>query len=468
MLDRTDETIVAVSSAPGCGAVGILRLSGSGAIGIVDMVARTDDGAPLSALPGWRRVSGAVRVIEELEAPAAFYLFRAPRSYTRQDLVEIQTIGSPPLLDMLRRRLIELGARHAEPGEFTARAFLSGAMDLSSAEAVAGIIRAQSDTQLRAARRLMDGELSRRVAEARDELAELMALVEAEIDFAEEPIDFITPAQLKERLHRVGGKLEDWLAGGQSLERFGNVAQILLFGAPNAGKSSLMNRLSGTDRAICAAAAGTTRDILSAPVSLGGREAILLDTAGVDSSEDEIIAAARAMAVSAADRVDLVCVVADLTQPEDRHVVDWIRRLAPPKVVMAANKCDRLAAAELMAGVARLEKLGLGPVCAVSALRGDGIGSLRTILAESLGEQTATTLGEALLLSERQRSAVTEAAAGIRRAGELAERADDTIDCADLLAFELREALDALGSVTGEVTTEDLLSRVFASFCIGK
>jgi tRNA modification GTPase len=467
MLDRVDDTIVAISSAPGYGALGIVRLSGPEAIHIADRMASAAAGGPLASRPGSTRVSGEVLIDATIRLPAVFYVFRAPHSYTRQDMVEIHTVGSPPALDLVRRRALDLGALAAEPGEFTARAFLNGAMDLASAEAVAGIIRAQTDTQLRASRRMMDGELSRHVRESRDTLAELVALVEADIDFAEEPIEFITPSALRDRLADIDARLQPLLQGEASAERLEVLPRILLFGPPNAGKSSLMNRLSGTSRAICAAAGGTTRDILSAPIRLGRAEAILLDTAGVDRSEDEIVAQARAMTLSEAERVDLICVVVDVTSADDEHLCSTVRSLEAP-VVVAANKSDLVSASQLTDVVDGLKRWRTGPVCAVSAKDGSGIDMLRARFAEALGTTATTTLGEAVVLSERQRQAVRDASEAIQRAVELSENATETIDCADLLAFELREALDALGSVTGEVTTEDLLAQVFANFCIGK
>ncbi len=468
MLDRLDETIVAISSAPGFGVLGIVRLSGPKAITIADCMAATDTGEPLAGRPGSTRVSGNVQIDDGAGLPAAFYLFRAPHSYTRQDIVEIHTVGSPAALDLVRRKAIELGALAAGPGEFTARAFLSGAMDLASAEAVAGMIRAQTDTQLRASRRMMDGTLAKHITEVRNELAELLALVEADIDFAEEPIEFITPEVLRRRLGEITERLQRLLRTATSVERFDVVPHILLFGPPNAGKSSLMNRLSGTNRAICAAASGTTRDILSAPVRIGRGEAILLDTAGVSRSEDEIIAAARAMTMSTAERVDLICIVFDLAKPDDEHVFDTVGSLDTGRLIIAANKCDLVSADQARQIGERLRSRGLGPVCLVSALNGMGIDALRNVLAEALGSTMTTTLGESVLISDRQGAAVNEASEAIKRAACLSEAARETIDCADLMAFELREALDALGSVTGEVTTEDLLSQVFANFCIGK
>lgn len=503
MLDRLDETVVAVSSAPGRGAVGIVRLTGPDAVVIADRMAITADGTPLEAHPASSRVHGEVP-LGDGALPADFYLFRAPRSYTRQHLVEMHTVGSPAAVEAVRKVAVSLGARPAEPGEFTARAFLSGAMDLASAEAVARLIRARSDTQLRAARQMMDGALAERIAEVRDALAELLALVEADIDFAEEPIEFISPRDLKSRLELIAGGLRRLVADAKSAERLNALPHLLLFGPPNSGKSLLMNRLSGTSRAICAAVAGTTRDILSAPIRIGRGEAILLDAAGIDESPDEIIAQARAMALSAAERVDLVCVVLDaaslppsqagiqegLTQKSRAHLdtpsfdqplgpltnarfdldafVATVRELNAPRIVVAVNKSDLLTAEECNEIVARLRQFEIGPIHSVSALRGDGVEALRTALAEALGVIETTVVGEAMLLSERQLAAIAEATAALDRAAALSAIAEETIDCADLLAFELREALDALGSVTGAVTTEELLGKVFADFCIGK
>ncbi len=468
MLDRLDDTIVAVSSAPGNGAVGIVRLSGPKAIDIADALVEVAGDVPLAGRPGSTRISGEVRPAEGIGLPAVLYVFRGPHSYTRQDLVEIHSIGSPPVLEMIRRRAMALGAVAAQPGEFTARAFLNGAMDLAEAEAVAGVIRARTDTQLRASRWMRDGRLSHEISDARDELAELLALVEADIDFAEEPIEFITPVALRERLAAINARLSRIPAETKSAERLDALPRVLLLGRPNAGKSSLMNALSGTSRAICAAAAGTTRDILSAPIRLGRGEAILLDAAGVDQSDDEIIAQARALTLDAAQRVDLVCLVVDLGAHEDAAALGLAHSLALPRVVVAANKCDLLSDRDVAQRIRRMEAWNIGPVRRVSAKSGAGTDALRTAFVGALGETAGTTLGEAMLLSERQRSAIADAGSAIGRAITLSEKATETVDCADLVAFELREALDALGAVTGEVTTDDLLARVFANFCIGK
>lgn len=467
MLERLDATIVAIASPPGAAPVGIVRLSGSSAISCADATARLKYGARLTDLPGSRRAAGDIAIDDEVFLPAAYSVFRAPHSYTREDMVEIHTLGSPVVLEMLRRRLLQFGATPAEPGEFTARAFLNGALDLGAAESVAAVIQAQSDAQLRAARRLSDGRVAAEVTALRNELAEVLALVEAGIDFVEEPIEFITAADAIRRLSDLAGQLDRRLADSATVESLNVLPRILLLGPPNAGKSSLLNRLSGTNRAICAAVAGTTRDILSAPIHLDRGDAMLLDSAGIDAGGDEVIAPAQAAALSLTGDVDLICLVVDLS---DNHADLFLQQTCASlttRALIAANKVDLLEPAEQRSRIARLHRHAARPIYPVSALCGDGLNALRGALGDALATQEAAA-ADAPMLTERQRLAVLTAQDAVNRARALLAETGETGACADLLAFELREALDALAAVSGAVTTEDLLGRVFARFCIGK
>jgi len=483
MLDRIDDTIVAVSSAPGYGPVGIVRLSGPDTFAVLERMTRLGDARSLSQCPGFSRVAGEVYFDDSpCGVPATFFVFRAPNSYTRQDLVEMHTIGAPVVLGAVRDRAVALGAIHAQPGEFTARAFLGGRLSLTQAEGVAAVIRARTDTQLRAARRLMDGDLAKRVTSLRDRLAGLLALIEADIDFAEEPIEFITPAELNDRLREVCADLDGLRSMGRSMEQLDTLPHILLLGPPNAGKSTLMNRLSKTDRAICAAVAGTTRDLLAAPIEVGGVEAILLDSAGIDERRGEMEtrgeteAQSQAAALERAASVDVVCLVVDATRPVPEAFLDAVEAAAPARIVVVLNKIDECAAepglrrlgqaAPASSAPARLR--ALGPICKTSALHGEGIDALVAALSDAVGRLATTMQGEGVVLTARQEQAIGTAADAVRRAVALSECVRHLIDSADLLAFELREAVEGLGTVTGEISTEDLLTRIFADFCIGK
>jgi tRNA modification GTPase len=473
MYASSDDTIVAISSAPGHALRGLVRLSGPAAIAIADRVfsiASTSASAvdnparTLQDAAGFRAYDGRVNLEEDVTLPATALLFRAPRSYTRQDLVELHTTGSPPVLEMLVERCIAAGARPAEPGEFTARAFLSGAMTLPAAEGIAATIRARNDGQLRAARRLLRGELTDRVHAWRDQLADTLALVVADIDFAEEPIDFIRPDQLRAAIGKIQVELEGLIADTDAGARTEVVPRILLLGPPNAGKSTLLNALSGMDRAITSAVAGTTRDVLEAPVRLGKYDAVLLDAAGIDEDPDEILSAGRARAFDTATRVELVALVADATVPLD---VDRMRELAVrggAPTVLVLTKIDQISSGK--AALPSSAPADLGPVAIVSAVTGEGLDELRAVLAAQIDD--VATEGAGLLVSARQRAALSDAHAALARAAELAAGAASTLDCAEFLAAELQEALNAFAALTGAITTEDLLGRIFANFCIGK
>jgi len=468
MYNVVDDTIVAVSTAPGQSAVGIVRLGGPTALTIADRLATSDQRRPIAEHEPSSRVEGELTLDSDRSLPVVLYVFKAPHSYTRQDLVEFHTIGSPPVLSLVVKRAIELGARQAQPGEFTARAYLNGAMDLSAAQSVAGIIRAQTDTQLKAARRLGAGDLAGRIDAAMKRLAHLTALVEADIDFAQEPIEFITSDQLVSELSAVDSQLRALDAVAISAERIDVLPSVLLFGRPNTGKSSLMNVLSGTRRAICSAAAGTTRDILTAPARLGRCEALLLDVAGVKDRDEGVQALAREKALAEAQRVDMVCVVVDASVEVNGGLVEIVRSWQGASIVLVANKLDLIDDAMKEHVANRLDGWGFGPVSFVSARNGAGVEDLRARLGAVLGVDTGTVGGNAVVLTARQRSAIKDAVAGVARAIKLGQGVTEVTDCADVLAFELRETMDALGRITGQVTTEDLLDQVFASFCIGK
>ena len=469
MFDRLDDTIVAISSPAGVSPRGVVRLSGPDAFAFASHVFVGEAGTSVNPMAGYHRRSGRVRFADGASVPAELYAFRAPASYTRQDVVELHLVGSPPILAMLLEALTDQGARQAEPGEFTARAFFAGALDLTRAEGVVAVIHARSDAQLRASEALLHGELSKRTVALRDELAELLALLEAEIDFVEEPIEFISREQLIRRVGAVSEEIAVLLLDSPSVERLDVCPQVMLIGPPNAGKSTLFNALTGMDRAIASATAGTTRDVLSAPVELPGGEVMLLDSAGLMTGEtdpDAVAMRAEAATQRAMTSADLLLIVVDINDGPAQVLEELQKQVAGRPTLIVANKIDLVDAEQ------RAERVGRwrteADVLPVSAVHGEGLAALRDSMGKRLLADVESHGSELLALSNRQRAALDEAADALKRVRDVCDDGTATCEHTELVALELREAVNALSLLVGEVTTEDLLSKVFANFCIGK
>ncbi len=468
IIERLHDPIVAVSSAPGSSAVGVVRLSGSGVIELAAKMVKLANDKSLLNVTGSTHLSCEISVGHDVCLPARVLVFQGPHSYTGQDSVELYVLGSPVITKLIAQRAVELGAQSALPGEYTARAFLSGRLSLADAEAVNSLIYADTDTQLRAARRVGERDFAKSLAAVREAVASVLALVEADIDFAEEPIEFITPASLIQRLAEINDQLLALSRDTVSAEQLGVVPRVLLLGPPNAGKSTLMNRLTGLNRSICSAVAGTTRDILSAPVMLPTSEVMLLDTAGLDHSVETVLARARSLTLRTAEQVDAAIIVVDVNDLPADSFFDTINGVDMPKTLVAINKCDLVTNEAAYVVAKLLEARQLGPTVLISAKAGVGLDQLRCCLAEMV-QQAEVSIGDhAVVCTQRQRTAWQCAHDAIARAMHLAQHVKETIDCADLLAFELRDAADALGELLGDVTTEDMLSKIFANFCIGK
>ncbi|HTC44213.1 MAG TPA: tRNA uridine-5-carboxymethylaminomethyl(34) synthesis GTPase MnmE [Steroidobacteraceae bacterium] len=445
------DTIVAAATAPGRGGVGIVRLSGPAAQGIATSV--------LGTLPPARRaVFAAFRDAEQQTIDAGLVLFfPGPHSYTGEDVVEFHGHGGPVIIDTLTARLVALGARRANPGEFTQRAFLNEKLDLAQAEAVADLIDAGSREAARAAMRSLQGEFSTMIQVLTGAVIDLRTHVEAAIDFPEEEVDFLADKALAERLSNVRQHFDAVTrsAGQGRLLRDGMT--VVLAGAPNAGKSSLLNRLAGYDAAIVTAVPGTTRDVLRERIHVDGMPLHILDTAGLrvalDAVEEEGIRRAQ-LEMARADRVLFVIDGAqDPTAGAYRDLAGTLPAQVP--VTLVYNKSDITDAGAVAAppGVPRIE---------VSARTGQGLDALRGHLKSSMGYFTLETGS----VSARQRH--IEALERARASVEEAARVLKETRAGELVAQELRAAQRALDEIGGEFTNEDLLGRIFASFCIGK
>ncbi|MBT3279374.1 MAG: GTP-binding protein [Phycisphaerales bacterium] len=450
-----DDTIAAISSPPGQSRRTIVRLSGPDAIAIACGLFAPDAAESLSEVGAFRCASGRVTLEDGLLAPGSAYVFRAPRSYTRQDLVELHLPGSNPLATATLGAALERGARQANAGEFTARAFLTGRIDLSAAEAVADIIAAGSDSQLRSAQRAAGGELQRRCATAATTLTETLALVEASIDMAEEGITLAEPADLATTLRGAASALSDLAASATDMPDASHLPRVVLAGRPNAGKSSILNCLLGRARTLVSDLAGTTRDVVCEVADLDGAKIALLDAAGFLTGDIgcDLDLAAHQAALAAVAEADLILHVLDATTGDD-SLLEALRETNPASPILTVcNKSD-------------LATLTIDALM-VSAETGEGLDALKIEIRNALAISPAAT-GEALGLHRRQKHCLVEAVDAVALAAGLLDTADHAADVAELVGVDLREALRHLGQISGEVVTDDLLGIIFSRFCVGK
>lgn len=449
-MSSTD-TIVARATPPGRGGIAIVRVSGTGVAEIASAILGSLPRPRAAVFRAFRDARG-----EAIDGGIAIY-FPAPHSFTGEAVLELHGHGGPLVTDLLVARAVELGARLAQPGEFSQRAFLNDKLDLAQAEAIADLIDSGSTEAARAALRSLQGEFSAMVQGLTEELTELRMYVEAAIDFPEEEIDFLADEQLTQRLARVMGHFEAVASAARQGQLLRDGMTVVIAGAPNAGKSSLLNRLAGYDAAIVTEIPGTTRDVLRERIAIDGMPLHVIDTAGLrevrDVVEEEGIRRARAE-MSRADRI--LFVVDAAADGEARSFAAERERLpvAVP-VTLILNKCD------LTRTLPRLEA-SAPPRVHLSATSGAGVDLLREHLKESMGFLPA----EAGSVSARRRH--LDALARARRHVELGGEQLRDRRAGELMAEELRQAQIALGEITGVVTSDELLGRIFASFCIGK
>lgn len=442
----TQDTIAAISSPPGPAPRGIVRLSGADAWAIARAGFQAREDRPDPKRPEWRagrfRLDGLRPTL-----PATIALWPGRRTYTGEPMAEIHTVGSPPILRHLLSDRLARGARLAEPGEFTLRAFLNGRIDLTRAEAVLGVIEAHDPAQLDAALRQLAGGLAGPIARLRDRLLDILAHLEAGLDFADEPdVDLIGRESLAETLSEAAAEVAALADRLRGRDRSEVRPRVVLVGPPNAGKSQLFNALLGRDAALVSDHAGTTRDYLAAPCDCDGLLVDLIDTAGIEDAPDSISQRAQALRGDQAATADLLL---DCRSPDVP---------APGAPELAEPERPRLAVwtkADLM-------PCPLPDSIATSATRGTGLAALRTAIAEAL---RLASVGDApMSTAARCGESLRETAEALRLASEtLGQHGGD-----ELVAIDLRQALDRLGLVVGEVVTDDILDRIFGRFCIGK
>lgn len=448
----TADTIAAIATAPGRGAIGLLRISGPAALEVAGRIAGSLPQPRQAGLRTFRDRSG------EAIDRGLVLVFPAPRSYTGEHLVELQGHGGVVLLQLLLEAAIEAGARMARPGEFSERAFLNGRLDLAQAEAVGDLIDAASRQAVVAAQRSLEGAFSERVTTLADELMGLRAWVEGALDFTDEDVDWLADDGLRTRLANWSEALDALIAQVGQGRRLREGLVVAIVGQPNVGKSTLLNRLAGVDAAIVSDQPGTTRDSLREHLLLEGMPITIVDTAGLRETDDRIEQEGIRRSWSAIDKAELVLYLVDDRLDDHPLDLELLARLPSdrPRIVVR-NKCDLA-----NRGAQRVE--AATPTIRLSAATGEGIGLLSAAIREFAGLGAADQQSSSFTARTRHVLALAET----RRHLDVAMRSLAANSSAELIAEELRLAHAALGEITGQVTSEDLLGHIFASFCIGK
>jgi tRNA modification GTPase len=445
------DTIAAIASAPGRGAVGVIRVSGPDVPRIAEQIIGLLPTPRQAVLSNFRGSLG-----ETMDRGLALY-FPAPNSFTGEHILELQGHGGALIVDVLLKRLLEMGCRMARPGEFSERAFLNGKIDIAQAEAIADLIDAGTTAAARAAVRSMQGEFSARINSLQSQITELRSRVEAAIDFPDEEPEFLPGNALGRSMADILMAFESITSAARQGSLLREGLNVVIAGPPNAGKSSLLNKLVGDEIAIVTNQPGTTRDVLRQHLHVDGLPLNLIDTAGLRDTADVIEAEGVRRALSEVDRADRVLYIVDATAAAP---LDWRVQLEalPPgvPVTLVFNKID------LKRTAPRVDEAADPPQIFLSAKTGEGLELLRTHLKRRAGYLTAES--GALSARRRHLDALARAQSSVVQAAETLR----TTRAFELFAEELRRAQLALGEITGEFTSDDLLGEIFSSFCIGK
>lgn len=480
-----DDTIAAIATAAGEAALSVIRLSGADAFAIADRCFRpigSRSQSPLNAPthtihygkfiePGRRGNGDAIQQDLPIDE-VLLTIMRAPRSFTKEDVAEISCHGGPIPTKAVLDTLLKQGARLAEPGEFTRRAFLNGRIDLAQAEAVADIIRAKTELSLRSANRQLAGKLSQRIHRLRDDLLSILAHIEAHIDFPEEDIHPDDKTALLQKLRRAMAFMEELLASSTEGRILRHGLRAAIIGPPNAGKSSLLNRLLQKDRAIVSSSAGTTRDTIEETTNIRGIPVVFIDTAGLRASKDEVEREGIRRSRQSARQADLLLRVVDASQnPASANAklnsgeAEWPESSQSRLLVL--NKIDLLPRNDAFALAQKPFSLGQADNTAtvrVSCRTGEGLETLKDQIRDAAWKGRTRQKNLDAAINARHQNALQRA----RQAAQTAFQAIETNLTPELIALDLRIAADAVGEIVGKTSTDDLLDKIFSQFCLGK
>jgi tRNA modification GTPase len=475
MYGALEDTICAIATPIGEGGIGIVRLSGPQALVVASRIVRLRSGRPLSSISSHtlhladllipssdkqdngKNGLSRLPVLSLLDEALVVYM-KAPRSFTAEDVVEIQSHGGALVLGMVCKVCVEFGARMAEPGEFTKRAFLNGRIDLSQAEAVLDTIRATSSAGLHVAQRHLRGDLAHEVEQARTSLLMVLTQVEAGIDFVDEDISFLQRDELTRIVREACAVVRKLEATAQEGRILREGAHVVIIGRPNVGKSSLLNRLLREERAIVTATPGTTRDVIEESIDLGGLTIRLMDTAGVRETNDIVEQEGIKRTRLAQDEADLLLLVVDGSAPLSSDDIELLGALKDRKHMVLLNKADLAVTVETDAALVGHASYS------ISAKTGMGIERVKSALRAQLLSGGFEAAESITVTNVRHRDALCRAAESLGQALESVQAGM----AGELVSIDVRAAADALGEITGVITTDEILGRIFSEFCIGK
>lgn len=472
-MSMLSDTIAAIATPIGEGGIGVIRISGRNALFVAGDMFRPSSGVPVSGLPTHTAHYGYAHdpVTDEVIDDGVIIVFRAPRSYTGEDSVEISSHGGVVPTRRVLEAALHAGARLAEPGEFTKRAFLSGRLDLAQAEAVLDIIRSRTDEAMRVAELQFSGVLSSRIRMLREELLGILAHIEAAIDFPEEVME-TDPQMVAESIRDAIRHITDLVETADRGKVFREGLQVVIAGRPNVGKSSLLNALLRESRAIVTPIPGTTRDIIEESLNIRGIPVLAIDTAGVCETEDVVERIGVDRARQSLEHADLVLAVIDAEQGFTTEDQELLRSLAGKKIIIVANKTDLIReddAGELARLVASWAdgNLPVGTcVKQTAAPSNEGIVELEDAIADMIlaGSIPGSLSGGVVVSNVRHRRALEESGTALEHALQTAESGLPV----DFISIDMKAATVALGSITGETVSDDVIDRIFSEFCIGK
>lgn len=481
MEGAPEDTICAVATPSGEGGIGIVRLSGPRALAVVEKIVRLRSNQSICLVSshtlhladildpeipsgGDEPVRNHARQHDRIIDEGFVVFMKGPHSFTAEDVVEIHCHGSGVVLGRVAEACVTAGARLAQPGEFTKRAFLNGRLDLTQAEAVLDTIKAKSDVGLKIAQRHLRGELGRQVDQLRMRLLGLLAQVEAGIDFVEEDISFIGRADLTSSLQKALAEISAMLATAESGRVLREGARVVIVGRPNVGKSSLLNSLLQENRAIVTDIPGTTRDVIEESVVWDGLMITLVDTAGLRETTDVVEQEGMKRARSAQEHGDMVLYVLDAGELHEKSLIEFAPLPGGHQALVLINKIDLIDASSLKQLSGWVEKRTNCRVLPMSVRTGAGLEELKKLIRSHLSRASLESDEGVVITNVRHRQALKHAGSSVREALDSARNGVE-LEC---IAVDLRGAADALGEITGVITSDDILDRIFSEFCIGK